>query len=86
MKAGLLDYGTKPREEWVGCHPGQVHQVYLLSATITLTIAQLFDEAHHPPRSVMRGISRLLHDATTTKRIQRARMGQADERYRLYAV
>ncbi|CAM9277540.1 unnamed protein product [Ascophyllum nodosum] len=24
MKAGLLDYDTKPRDEWVGCHPGQV--------------------------------------------------------------
>lgn len=25
MKAGLLDYDTKPREQWVGCHPGQVN-------------------------------------------------------------
>lgn len=24
MKAGLLDYDTKVREQWVGCHPGQV--------------------------------------------------------------
>lgn len=24
MKAGLLDYDTKAREQWVGCHPGQV--------------------------------------------------------------
>ena len=24
MKAGLLDYDTKVREHWVGCHPGQV--------------------------------------------------------------
>ncbi|CAM9163466.1 unnamed protein product, partial [Choristocarpus tenellus] len=24
MKAGLLDYDTKPRDEWVGDHPGQV--------------------------------------------------------------
>ena len=27
MKAGLLDYDTKPRDEWVGCHPGQVQCV-----------------------------------------------------------
>lgn len=26
MKAGLLDYDTKAREQWVGCHPGQVRQ------------------------------------------------------------
>lgn len=48
MKAGLLDYGTKPREEWVGCHPGQVHIVYLLSAiTAPTIIAQLFVAVHH---------------------------------------
>ena len=24
MKAGLIDYDVRPREEWIGCHPGQV--------------------------------------------------------------
>ena len=24
MKMGLLDYDTKPRDEWIACHPGQI--------------------------------------------------------------
>ena len=30
MKAGLLDYDTKVREQWVGCHPGQVRGIRIL--------------------------------------------------------
>lgn len=40
MKAGLLDYDTKVREQWVGCHPGQVKLFVWMFVLLVLAISR----------------------------------------------
>lgn len=62
MKTGLLDYDTKVREQWVGCHPGQVRgrtsivEERLLSCTLPFILIGRSTMECYVQRVRLRGI------------------------------